>query len=125
MLSVSVRDNRFQRSIGDIVDEAVDRCVIWNSWEVFHNLDIPLDTGNQICAQWHVVLVSDVLPCLFAQTLLYALQALHRYCQRPVLSGKAIWAVQHTKQSAVQTCVASRLQFLQNNVAIIMHIQRH
>ena len=77
----------------------MDRGVIWNSWEVFHNLDIPLDTGNQICTQWHVVLVSDVLPCLFAQTLLYALQTVHRYCQRPTLSGKAIWAVQQTKQN--------------------------
>ncbi len=96
----------------------MDRGVVWNSREVFHNLDIPLDTGNQICTQWHVVLVSDVLPCLFAQTLLYALQAVHRYCQRPMLSGKAIWAVQQTKQGAVQMCIAFCLQFLQNTVAI-------
>ena len=88
----------------------MDRGVIWNSWEVFHNLDVPLDTGNQICTQWHVVLVTDVLPCLFAQALLHALQAVHRYCQRPMLTGKSIWALQQTKQSTVQTRIASRLQ---------------
>ena len=61
----------------------MDRGVVWNSRVVFHNLDVPLDTGNQICTQWHVVVVMDMLPCLLAQALLYALQGVCRCVNIP------------------------------------------
>lgn len=53
--------NRDQGSSLDIVDEAMDGSFFWNGFVVLHGIDIPLDTGMQICPNWHVVLALDAV----------------------------------------------------------------
>lgn len=70
--------HRLQRSVRDIVDEAMDGGVIWNGLVLLHNVDVPLHTGLQVCTNGHEVKAMDVILGLLAQTLSHFLQAVSR-----------------------------------------------